>query len=433
MPYLLNVIYLAVWLLLTPWLCWQAWVRKKPPVGLGAKWLGTARPALLERGKPIAWFHGVSVGEIHLLRQIVARFRSRFPHWQCLVSTTTRTGRDEACKHFADLPVIFWPFDFTWSVNASLDAIGPSLVVLAEGEIWPNFVWAAKKRGIPLTVINGRMSPRSARRFGTMRFMLRSLFGAVDLIGAQNEEYRAHFEALGASRVAALGNIKYDGVNADRQGTATQELRERFGLASDAIVWVAGSTQDPEEKLTAAIYQRARLRHPRLRLILVPRHPERFDAVAQQLQRGGFAFVRRSRLPAVVPPDAIILVDTIGELGAVWGLADLAFVGGSLDGKRGGQNMIEPSAYGAAVLFGPHVWNFKQTVADLLARQAALQVQDAAGLEAEVLRLLDDASLRDRLGKAARQFVLSQQGATAKTLDALQQLIDGTQAGRAAA
>jgi 3-deoxy-D-manno-octulosonic-acid transferase len=153
----------------------------------------------------------------------------------------------------------------------------------------------------------------------------------------------------------------------------------------------------------------------------VPRHPERFDDVARLLEQSGLPFVRRSLLTATTSLSAcpIILCDTIGELSALWGLADLAFVGGSLDGKRGGQNMIEPSAYGAAVVFGPHTWNFKQTVADLLARDAALQVQDGAALEAAVLRLLGDAALRERLGEAARRFVLSQQGATERTLDAL--------------
>jgi 3-deoxy-D-manno-octulosonic-acid transferase len=194
----------------------------------------------------------------------------------------------------------------------------------------------------------------------------------------------------------------------------------------DAPVWVAGSTQDPEESIAIDIYRRATVRHPKLRLILVPRHPERFDEVARMLERSGLPFVRRSALqPATaIPSDAVILGDTMGELSAIWGLADLAFVGGSLDGKRGGQNMIEPSAYGAAVLFGPHTWNFKQTVADLLACEAAIQTQDASSLESAVIRLLDDGSMRQRLGRSARAFVLSQQGATERTLDELQKLME---------
>jgi len=215
-------------------------------------------------------------------------------------------------------------------------------------------------------------------------------------------------------------------------------MRILLGISMDAPVWVAGSTQDPEESIAIDIYRRAKARHPKLRLILVPRHPERFDDVARMLERRGLPFVRRSTLPIAMPSppapravkegrvaeDAVILGDTMGELSAIWGLADVAFVGGSLDGKRGGQNMIEPSAYGAAVLFGPHTWNFKRTVADLLACEAAIQAQDAATLETAVLRLLDDASMRQRLGQSARAFVLSQQGATERTLDELQKLME---------
>ena len=430
MPYLLNLLYLAAWLLLAPWML----LRKKPMRGLKAKWLGRVADPRFDPARPVVWFHGVSVGEIHLLRQVVARFRQRFPDWQCVVSTTTNTGYDEARKHFADLAVIHWPLDFTWAVNSALRTIKPTLVVLSEGEVWPNFLGAAKRQGVKIALINGRMSPRSAKRFRRFRWLLAGVFARLDWIGAQNDEYRRHYESLGAGRVVTAGNIKYDGVNVERRNTRTDAMRTLLGISSDALVWVAGSTQDPEEAIAVEIYRRAKANHPTLRLLLVPRHPERFDAVARLLERSGLPFVRRSALSeTAIPADAIILVDTIGELSAIWGLADLAFVGGSLDGKRGGQNMIEPSAYGAAVLFGPHTWNFKQTVADLLARDAAVQVQDAIALENAVARLLCDASERQRLGAAARAFVLSQQGATERTLDELQELMGLSQKNRVAA
>jgi 3-deoxy-D-manno-octulosonic-acid transferase len=427
MAYLLNLIYLAAWFAMAPWLCWQAWVRKKPMRGLADKWLGRISVAGVRGTEklPVAWFHGVSVGEVHLLRQVVAGFRRRFPDWQCVVSTTTATGFNEANKHFSDIPVFFWPFDFTWAVKRALQTVQPKLVVLSEGEIWPNFVAAAKRKGVKLALINGRMSPRSARRLLRFRSLLASVFVQLDWIGAQNDEYRAHYLHLGATNIVTSGNIKYDGVNTDRNNVRTLALREVLGIGPDALIWIAGSTQDPEEANAIAIYRRAKARFPALRLILVPRHPERFDEVARLLRQSGLPFVRRSSIqPDVsVSEDAIILGDTMGELGALWGLADVAFVGGSLDGKRGGQNMIEPSAYGAAVVFGPHTWNFKQTVGDLLARDAALQVQDEVELENALMGLLDDAELRRRLGQAARQFVQSQQGATERTLDALQELL----------
>ena len=438
LAYLLNLIYLTAWLMLAPWLCWRAWYRKHTMRGLKAKWFGQVAHPALDGARPVVWFHGVSVGEIHLLLQIIARFRQRFPDWQCVVSTTTNTGYDEAYKHFLDLPVVYWPFDFTWAVKSALQTIRPKLVILCEGEIWPNFVWAANNQGVKLALINGRMSPRSAKRFRFLRWLSMGIFAKLDWIGAQNEEYRQHFENLGAINVLATGNIKYDGANIERHNARTQTMRILLGISMDAPVWVAGSTQDPEESIAIDIYRRAKARHPKLRLILVPRHPERFDDVARMLERSGLPFVRRSTLPIAKPSppapravkegrvaeDAVILGDTMGELSAIWGLADVAFVGGSLDGKRGGQNMIEPSAYGAAVLFGPHTWNFKRTVADLLACEAAIQAQDAATLETAVLRLLDDASMRQRLGQSARAFVLSQQGATERTLDELQKLME---------
>lgn len=425
LPYLLNLIYVCVWIMLMPWLCWQAWFRNKPMRGLSAKWFGQVEFNDDGRGTPVVWFHGVSVGEIHLLRQVVATFRRRFPEWRCVISTTTNTGYDEACKHFADLTVIYWPFDFTWAVDAALRTIQPSLVVLSEGEVWPNFIWTAKRLGVKVALINGRMSPTSASRFAFFGWFVRSVFSQLDWIGAQNDEYQRHYRDLGGVNVVATGNIKYDGVSVDRHNPKTEAMRTLLGIAENALVWVAGSTQDPEEALAIDVYRKARDTHPNLRLILVPRHPERFDDVARLLERSGLPFVRRSEIKPgdVMADDCIILIDTIGELSAVWGLADIAFVGGSLDGKRGGQNMIEPSAYGAAVLFGPHTWNFKQTVADLLTGGGAVQVDDAAALEATVLRLLGDAEARRRLGDAARAFVLSQQGATERTLDALQTLM----------
>jgi 3-deoxy-D-manno-octulosonic-acid transferase len=430
MPYLLNVLYLLVLLVLSPWLIYKALTTGKYRRGLWQKLTGAAG-SLPPPDRPRAWFHGVSVGEVHLLRQVVAAFRRRHPDWECVISTTTDTGFDEARKRFADLPVIFWPFDFTWAVRRALARVNPSLVVLAEGELWPNFLTAAKRRGVPVAVINGRMSPRSLRRYRWVRGLVRPLFGKVDLFAAQTDEYAAGFSALGArpDRIHVTDNVKYDGVTGDRTNPRTQELRRLLAIEPGDPVWIAGSTQAPEEEIALGIVRRLRTDHPKLRLILVPRQKDRFDEVADFLKRSGEPFVRRSEIASPVHPvipssrHPVILVDTIGELAALWGLADVAFVGGSLDGRRGGQNMIEPAAYGAAVVFGPHVWNFRHDVARLLGANAAIQVGDAATLTATVRRLLGDAGERQRLGAAAREFVLRQQGATERTMDLLDRLL----------
>jgi 3-deoxy-D-manno-octulosonic-acid transferase len=422
MPYLLNALYLLILLALSPWLVYKALTTGKYRRGLLQKLLGRS----LQRAgdAPCAWFHGVSVGEIHLLRQVVAAFRRRHPAWNCVISTTTDTGLEEARKRFPDLHVFYWPLDFSWAVHRALRRVNPSLVVLAEGELWPNFLTAASKRGIPMAVINGRMSPRSARRYRRLGSLVRRWLGLIDLFAVQTEEYAKHFRALGVAgeRLHVTGSVKYDGVETDRRNPRTEELRRLLHVRPDDLVWIAGSTQPPEEEIALDIFRRAKIEHPNLRLFLVPRQRERFEEVAALLRRTGLPFQRRSELRGSVG-EAIVLIDSMGELGALWGLADVAFVGGSLDGQRGGQNMIEPAAYGAAVVFGPHVWNFRDTAERLVLAGAAVQIADAAGLETTVRQLLASPAQRRRLGTVAQQFVQQQQGATERTIALLDELL----------
>jgi 3-deoxy-D-manno-octulosonic-acid transferase len=417
MAYLLDAVYLLVLLLLSPWILYKTLTTGKSRRGLWRKIRGDA--LVRGGGAPCAWFHGVSVGEIHLLGTIVRGLRERHPDWQCAVSTSTDTGFDEACKRFSDLPVFFWPFDFSWAVRRALRRVNPSLVVLAEGELWPNFLRAAKERGVLTAVVNGRMSPRSRQKLLRFRPLTRRLVAGVDLFLAQNEEYADGYRAVGASpeRVQVTGSVKYDGVQSDRRNPKTRELARLLNIVPGDLVWIAGSTQDPEEKHVLAIYRALRQRWPDLRLILVPRQKERFAEVADLLRSQRESFVRRSELTGpLADRSAIVLVDTIGELASLWGLADVAYVGGSLDGRRGGQNMIEPAAYGAAVVFGPHVWNFRETADRLIGLGAAIQVSDSAALELSIRKLLENPTERAQLGAAARLFVKDQQGATERTL-----------------
>lgn len=424
MSLLFNLLYLTTILLLSPWLFYKSLTTGKYRRGMVRKLLGLA--PMRQGSRPCAWFHGVSVGEIHLLRQVVAAFRRRYPDWECVISTTTDTGYDEACKRFPDTLVFFWPFDFTWAVNRALNRIQPSLILLAEGELWPNFLTAAHRCGIPVAVINGRMSPRSTRRYQLLGKLVRPILNQVSLFLVQNEEYARNFQALGVdpARIHVTGSVKYDGVLTDRNNPRTEEMRRLLNIQSTDLVWVAGSTQAPEEAIALDIFRKARETHPDLRLIVVPRQKDRFDEVAGLLRQSGLPLVRRGKLEGTVTDrSAIILIDTIGELSAIWGLADVAFVGGSLDGKRGGQNMIEPAAYGAAVIFGPHVWNFRETADRLLFAGAAHKVQDAAGLHDEVLCLLGNPQARQHLGCAAQDLVLNQQGATERTIRFLRLLL----------
>jgi 3-deoxy-D-manno-octulosonic-acid transferase len=430
MPFLLDVAYLVILTLVSPFLFARSLRTGRYRRGWAAKLLG--RAPVSPAGQPVAWFHGVSVGEVHLLGPVVAGFRARHPDWHVLVSSTTDTGLAEAAKRFAGLTVFAWPLDFSWAVRRAVARVRPTLLVLAEGEMWPNMLRGAKRAGVRVAVVNARMSPRSFGRYRRVsRIARRMLFRFVDRFAVQTNEYAANLLKLGvpADRLTVTGSVKYDGVLGDRAHPRVRVMARLLGVTAGDLVWVLGSTQPPEEEIALTIFQRFKPEYPRLRLILVPRQPDRFNEVAELLRRSGVSFARRSEFGEAPPePAAVVLVDTIGELGAVWGLADVAFVGGSLDGNRGGQNMIEPAAYGSAVLFGPHVWNFRDPVRRLLEVGGAVQVRDAAELESAVGRLLEDVDERRRLGEAARELVRQQQGATARTLDVLDGLIGGARA-----
>jgi 3-deoxy-D-manno-octulosonic-acid transferase len=428
MSRLLDAVYCLALLLFSPWLLWRRWWTGRYKHEMGDKLRGLAR----DMPAGAVWFHGVSVGEIHVLRQLVSAFRKRHPERSCVISATTDTGLAEARKCFPNVPVFTFPFDFSWAVKRTLCRVRPTLIVLCESELWPNFVRTTKQMGVPIAVVNARMSPRSFSRYRLLALAVRWLFRSLDLAAVQTEEYAANLLALGAvpGQVVATGSIKYDGALTDRDNPRTLALKELLGVTDDDLVWVAGSTLAPEEEIVLAIYRRAKEAHPGLRLFLVPRQPDRFDEVARLLEKSGLEFVRRSRVVAAKPQAArqeacppVVLVDTIGELGPLWGLADVAFVGGSLDGRRGGQNMIEPAAFGAAVTFGPHVWNFKEPAKRLVEVGGAYQASSAAELEEIVCRLLADPEERRAAGKAARAFVLAQQGATERTLELLDRLL----------
>lgn len=420
MAWFFDLGYLFVLSLLSPWLLYRALRTRRYRRGLHEKLLGL-------RKSPIAdavWFHGVSVGEIHLLRQVVAAFRRRYPHLPCVLSTTTDTGYDEARRWFPDLFVFHYPFDFSWAVRRSLRVVAPRLIVLAESELWPNFLMAARRQGVPVALINGRMSPRSLKRYRWLKPLSRCLFAQLDLLLMQTEHYARAVRILGvdADRVAVTGNIKFDGVLTDRRNPRTNHLRRLLHVQEDEFVWIAGSTQAPEEEIVLRIWRKLRIDYPKSRLFLVPRHQERFEEVAQLLGRMGVTFARRSRGEDLHRP--VVLMDSMGELGALWGLADVAFVGGSLDGRRGGQNMIEPAAYGAVVVFGPYVWNFADTAARLIDARAACQIADAGQLETLMRLLMEDAEERHRFGVNARDFVRQQQGATEQTVTMLARLLE---------
>ena len=420
MPLLFDLFYLCILALLVPWLALRAVRTGRYRRDLAAKLFGAAPVANPDR-KPVAWFHGVSVGEIHLLGVVVAAFRRRHPGWHVVVSSTTDTGLAEARSRFPDCSVVPFPFDFSWACRASLTSVNPRLIVLAESELWPNFLACAAERAIPIVVINARMSPRSFKRLNRVKALAnRFLFRHIAMFAAQSNEYAVRLRLLGVPecQLVITGSVKYDGASGDRGTPKGRDLRAWLNLPPGSLVWVAGSTHAPEEEIVLGVFARLRVRFPQLRLILVPRHPDRFAEVAELVERTGLPFVRRSQTRTEII-SAVILLDTVGELGVAWGLADIGFTGGSLDGHRGGQSMIEPAGYGIPTVFGPHIWNFRDAARRLIDAGGATVIRASGELERELTKLIDDPELRLRMGDAARRLVCEQQGATDRTLDVL--------------
>lgn len=368
------------------------------------------------------------MGEVNLLATSLDALQRSQPGWEIVISTTTKTGYDLARRKYADHTVFYCPIDFSWATAWAMRRVRPDLLVLAELELWPNLIRAAKLHGAKVAIINGRLSDNSFRGYRRARILVGPLLRQIDLIAAQNDETAQRFLELGAapSQVAVTGSLKFDGAVTDRGNPRTQQLRQLANFAADDVVLLAGSTQSPEEQYAIEIFQKLSAEFPALRLVLVPRHPERFEEVAALLKQSGVAWTRRTKME--VPEfDAhnVILVDCVGELGDWWGTATIGFVGGSF-GSRGGQNMLEPAAYGVTTCFGPKTRNFRDIVGQLLAARGAQVVQDREEFEQFIRHALEDPAWANELGQRARELVLAQQGATARTIELLVPLVDGS-------
>lgn len=426
--WLLNGVYAALLCVVAPLLIYRALRWGKYRTGWSQKLWGLVpscedTAACDSANRVRYWFHAVSVGEVLLLQTVIAELQRREPTAEIVISTTTATGQKVAVEKFPDCQHCYFPLDFTWSVRRAIQRIKPTQIVLVELELWPNFIVAARRGGVPLTLINGRLSERSLRGYSRLpRALIGRVLRCFEHIAAQTPTYAQRFLALGADsqRVSVTGSVKYDRVETNRSNPRTQALRTAWGLRSDELVLVAGSTQEPEEQIALNVWRTLKNEFPQLRLILVPRHQERFEDVARLVTASGCSLVRRSQPLNATNGDraAVVLLDTLGELTDCWGLADFAFVGGSLT-NRGGQNMIEPAGYGAAVCFGPNTRNFRDVVENLIERQAAVVVANEAEFAATIWRWLLEPDVAWKFGQRAQEFVATQRGASSRTVDVL--------------
>ncbi len=435
---LLNINYTLFLLVASPWLIWRFFAKGKNKRGWHHKLWGRVRPRQSQSN--CIWLHAVSVGEVNLLVPVLRELRQQNPNIEFVISTTTETGFNLAQKRFPDTYTFFCPFDLTWAIKNTIARLRPNMLVLAELEVWPNLINLCQKKEIPVVVINGRLSEKSFRGYQKVRWLIQGTFKRISLIGTQNETYRNRFISLGCNpeQVTVTGNVKFDGLEMNRDNPTTQKLSNLIELKPDVPVLVAGSTQLEEDILAVNAFQELATKFPALRLLLAPRHPERCAALAKQIDQLGLPCILRSEIPAsnneadiqarqslfqsqhikhkdgTAEIHPIVIVDVIGELGAWWGCASAAYVGGSL-GKRGGQNMMEPAAFGIPVSFGPNTENFKDIVRELLENDAARVIVDKFGLKQFVDQSLRDTVWANGLGQRAKSTVVHHQGASQRT------------------
>ena len=419
-------------LVLIPHFLFKALVHGKYVAGLRQR-LGSI-PAT--NGRQVIWLHCVSVGETQAARPLVKQIKQQFPHHALVVSTITLTGQKLAREVFRKQAdnVFYFPFDWRWSVRRALKTINPAAVLIMETELWPNFLRECKEREIPVALVNGRISKQSFRRYSLVTFFLRRMLTSLTMAVMQSEADAQRLQSLGmpADKLFTVGNLKFDAEPGSDLADTTREIRERFGLKAEVPMILAASTHAPEEEIILESFKQLRTKQP-ARLMIAPRHPERFNEVASLIKNSGLSWTRRTAVPEANDKEAmVILLDTIGELPATYSLATVVFVGGSIV-DRGGHNVLEPATVGTAVVTGAHTHNF-HAIVDLMEEAGAIvQLPPAQGASASeeftraVEKLLNDAAEREELGRRAKQLVANNQGAAARTMKLLAPLFSTKQ------
>ncbi len=424
---LYSVLIVAFFLIMSPYLAWQA-IRYRKYIGNLRQRLGYLPISFNLDGDESIWIHAVSVGEVLTVRALLAHLRERYPRLRIFVSTTTMTGQQVAKSNLQHVDEVFYfPFDLGFIVNRTLQLVKPRLFIMMETEIWPNLLRACRKAGVKTVLVNGRISVRSYPRYRFARPFFRHVLGDIDRLCMQSEESARRIVEMGADaeRVVVTGSLKFDSL--EIPGTGHDRARSRvlryFRISGSRPVIIAASTLKGEEEPVFEAFQRIRARLPQTLLIIAPRKPERFDEVEQIARRGGWNVARRTELRVDAEPrHDIVVLDTIGELAQLYQVATAVFVGGSLV-DQGGHNILEPAVFGKAIVFGPYMQNFAEIARAFLDNDAAIQVRTPRELEHALLGLLNDSVRRASLGAAARALVEANRGARTKTMTAIAQIM----------
>lgn len=429
MYFLYSCITSLALIVVSPWLAWQAWRHGKYAHSFRER-LGALGPDINPSNRPSIWIHAVSVGEVLAARALLPGLRARYPQAPILVSTTTRTGRDVAARQLGTIDGLFYfPLDFAFSVRRVLDRVRPAVVVIVETEIWPRLLHECRRRQVPVVLINARVSDRSFPRYRAARTWLRPVLADFSRLCAQSQRAADRLRAMGApeDRLVVTGSLKFDAL--DWQAVERPDphpVLRCFVGADERPVFVAASTLRGEDELVLDAFEQLRTAEPTALLVLVPRHPERFDAVTALAQSRGWRVARRTELVPDAPLEAdVVVVDTMGELAALFSLATVVFVGGSLV-DAGGHNILEPALFGVPVVVGPSMHNFAEISAMFLEAGALVQVTDGNALTTAVLALFADQGGRRDLGARGRALLERHRGAATRTIDEIAAVLEPT-------
>jgi len=417
-----DLLYLTGLIMGGPLFVYRAIMGKKYRAGLGQK-LGFVprRPD----AKKCVWLHAVSVGEIIAARTLVNAIQSELDDVEVLITTTTNTGNGVARRNHPDLPVHYFPIDFSFVVRRVLQRFNPSLIVLMELELWPNFLTEADRQGIPVVLVNGRISAKSYWVYKRSWPFLARALKVMDGFSVQTPTYARRLRKLGipTEKILVTGNMKYDAVIRTVPESPVAE-RAALGIGSEELVFTAGSTHSGEEGAAFGAWRAAeQAAGGPVRLVVVPRAPERVKEVIRLLKGKGVEPVRKSEIQGPLAPGQVVVGDTMGEMMKIYSASDIVFVGGSLI-PHGGQNMLEPAACGKAVLWGSSTENFTEAVGVLMTAGGGIRVRDADELAQQVSALACDAKERERLGRAAKAALHNKLGATEKNLDLVRLMLE---------
>ncbi len=419
MRWVANLVYFVGGLVYLPILLYQMLVQGKNRSGWGERF---GYWDISPSDKPRIWIHAVSLGEINATPMLVEQLSQALPGYEVIFSTTTDTGYARACQLYGPGRVFRYPLDFGFVVSRVLRRVRPCLIVLVELEIWYNLLRTAEEQGVPVAIINGRLSERSQRRFGLAKPVIKPMFARISWVGAQDEAIAERFVVLGtpADRVEVTGSVKWDTATVADRIDGADELAKSMGIDSGIPLWVCGSTGPGEESLLLDVYDKLLDDGAEIQLALVPRKPERFDEVASLIQGRGYDCLRRSQRTDGNPPTAsggskrVLLGDTMGELRKLYSLADVVFVGRSLV-PMGGSDPMEVAALAKPILVGPHTDNFAAPVAAFAQENAIQVVSTPADLAEAISCLLSNPDKAQAMANNARQVVQKNQGATEKT------------------